>query len=126
MKLKFDPNQDYQLDAIDSITGLFEGQSLEKGDFEFSFLGQIDIQSQMGVGNKLEITEAQILENLKTIQKHNGLSESQQLEGMHFSIEMETGTGKTYVYLRAIYKLNKLYGFKKFVIVVPSIAIRAY
>lgn len=124
MKLKFDPNQDYQLDAIDSITGLFEGQSLEKGDFEFSFLGQMDIQSQMGVGNKLEITEAQILENLKKIQKHNGLPESQQLDGMHFSVEMETGTGKTYVYLRTIYELNKLYGFKKFVIVVPSIAIR--
>jgi type III restriction enzyme len=43
---------------------------------------------------------------------------------MHFSVEMETGTGKTYVYLRSIYELNKLYGFKKFVIVVPSVAIR--
>ncbi len=124
MKLKFDPNQDFQLKAINSVVEIFEGQSLEKGDFEFSFLGQIDIQSQMGVGNKLEITDAQILENLKTIQKHNGLPESQQLDGMHFSIEMETGTGKTYVYLRTIYELNKLYGFKKFVIVVPSIAIR--
>ncbi|MCK4447908.1 MAG: DEAD/DEAH box helicase, partial [Candidatus Marinimicrobia bacterium] len=92
MKLKFDPNQDFQLEAIKSVVGIFEGQSLEKGDFEFSFLGQMDIQSQMGVGNKLEITKAQILENLKKIQKYNGLPESQQLDGMHFSIEMETGT----------------------------------
>ncbi|MCD6441063.1 MAG: DEAD/DEAH box helicase family protein [Candidatus Marinimicrobia bacterium] len=124
MILRFDPNQSFQLDAIKSVVEIFEGQSLEKGDFELSFLGQMDIQSQMGVGNKLEITEAQILENLKKIQKHNGLLESQQLDGMHFSVEMETGTGKTYVYLRTIYELNKLYGFKKFVIVVPSIAIR--
>lgn len=124
MKLKFNPNQDFQLEAIKSIVDLFEGQSLEKGDFEFSLFGQMDIHSQMGVGNKLEISEAQILENLKRIQKHNGLQESRHLDGMHFSVEMETGTGKTYVYLRTIYELNKLYGFKKFVIVVPSIAIR--
>ena len=58
------------------------------------------------------------------VQQANGLAVSNQLDGMNFSVEMETGTGKTYVYLRAIYELNKKYGFKKFVIVVPSIAIR--
>ena len=54
----------------------------------------------------------------------NEIEKSTQLDGMHFSVEMETGTGKTYVYLRTIYELNNLYGFKKFVIVVPSVAIR--
>jgi len=77
------------------------------------------------VGNRLTLTEEQIWENVKRIQqRHEIKSENTELQGMNFSVEMETGTGKTYVYLRTIYELNKLYGFKKFVIVVPSIAIR--
>lgn len=70
------------------------------------------------------LSELQILANLKKRQSDNGLPVSDTLDGMHFSVEMETGTGKTYVYLRTIYELNRKYGFKKFVIVVPSIAIR--
>jgi type III restriction enzyme len=70
------------------------------------------------------LDEDQILENVNTVQKMNGLAVSNSLDGMNFPVEMETGTGKTYVYLRTIYELNKKYGFKKFVIVVPSIAIR--
>jgi type III restriction enzyme len=77
-----------------------------------------------GVGNRLSISEEQILKNVKEIQKKNELSVIEKLDGMHFSVEMETGTGKTYVYLRTIYELNKKYGFKKYVVVVPSIAIR--
>jgi len=81
--------------------------------------------SENGFGNKLSISEAQILKNVLDIQKRNGIeNKTLSLQGMNFSIEMETGTGKTYVYLRTIYELNKLYGFRKFVIVVPSIAIR--
>jgi len=75
-------------------------------------------------GNRLVISEDQILKNLQNIQKRNEITVDGKLNGMHFSVEMETGTGKTYVYLRSIYELNKLYGFKKFVIVVPSVAIR--
>ncbi|UXX81376.1 DEAD/DEAH box helicase family protein [Reichenbachiella carrageenanivorans] len=77
-----------------------------------------------GVSNNLVLSEEQILSNLQSIQKDNDITVSNELDGMHFSVEMETGTGKTYVYLRSIYELNKLYGFKKFVIVVPSVAIR--
>ncbi len=124
MKLKFDPNQDYQLQAIKSIAGLFEGQPLNQGEFELSFEGSALPYSDQGVGNKITLSEEQILKNLQNIQEENNINISDKLDGMHFSIEMETGTGKTYVYLRAIYGLNKLYGFKKFVIVVPSIAIR--
>ena len=81
--------------------------------------------SENGLGNRLTLSEEQILENIKTIQQRNEIKDKvPELQGMNFSVEMETGTGKTYVYLRTIYELNKLYGFKKFVIVVPSIAIR--
>ncbi len=126
MKFQFDPNQEYQSQAISSIVDLFEGQPLNKGDFEFS-LSQAEgslIFSEFGVGNKIQLTEDEILVNLQNIQRRNDLTSSIKLDGMNFSVEMETGTGKTYVYLRTIYELNKKYGFKKFIIVVPSIAIR--
>ena len=125
MKLTFEPNLQYQIDAIKSVTDLFEGQPMEDSimdsvmKFDDNILNNIN-----GVGNNLVLSEEQILENLKKIQERNEVPVSEKLDGMHFSVEMETGTGKTYVYLRTIYELNKLYGFKKFVIVVPSIAIR--
>lgn len=145
MKLHFDSNQEYQIEAIRAVTDLFEGQPLSGGDFEFSMTETGALLSENGVGNKLTLTEEQIWENVKRIQQRNeintllnppligGNSKAEYpldrgdhiaLQGMNFSVEMETGTGKTYVYLRTIYELNKLYGFKKFVIVVPSIAIR--
>ena len=121
MKLHFDPTQQYQLDAINAIARVFEGQPLNNGEFSFT----IDTPLPMGgVGNQLTISDEQILKNVQTVQKENEIPASTELDGMHFSVEMETGTGKTYVYLRTIYELNKHYGFKKFVIVVPSIAIR--
>ena len=64
------------------------------------------------------------MKNVQEVQIQNGLARSESLDGMNFTVEMETGTGKTYVYLRSIYELNKQYGFSKFVIVVPSVAIR--
>lgn len=124
MKLHFDPNQLFQLDAINSIVGIFEGQPLNHGDFDFSITHESYLFQEGGIGNRLTLGEEQILENVKTIQKKNELAVSDKPDGMNFSVEMETGTGKTYVYLRTIYELNKKYGFKKFVIVVPSIAIR--
>ncbi|MEO6330014.1 MAG: DEAD/DEAH box helicase family protein [Ginsengibacter sp.] len=125
MKLHFDSNQPYQLQAIKSITDIFEGQPLSNGDFEFTINTSGTFLSENGFGNNLVLSEEQILNNVKAIQKRNEIKESkQELDGMNFSIEMETGTGKTYVYLRTIYELSGLYGFKKFVIVVPSVAIR--
>jgi type III restriction enzyme len=125
MKLHFDSNQQYQLDAIKAITDIFEGQPLSGGGFEFSISAAGEFLSENGSGNRLTLSEEQIMENVKAIQQRNEIKEVvSALQGMNFSVEMETGTGKTYVYLRTIYELNKLYGFKKFVIVVPSIAIR--
>jgi len=123
MKLAFDPNLHFQFEAIKSITDLFEGQPLEDSILSFD-LKEKQKSFIQGVSNNLILSEEQILVNLKSIQKKNEISVSGSLDGMHFSVEMETGTGKTYVYLRTIYELNSLYGFKKFVIVVPSVAIR--
>ncbi len=125
MKLHFDPNQDYQLQAIKSIVDIFEGQPLSRSDFEFSIAeGSLQL-SENGVGNNLVLSEEQSLNNLQEVQRRNGIDPvSEKLEGLNFTVEMETGTGKTYVYLRTIYELNKVYGFNKFVIVVPSVAIR--
>lgn len=125
MKLHFDSNQEYQIEAIKSITDVFEGQPLSGGDFEFSISTTGSFLSENGFGNKLTLSEEQIWNNVQAIQQRNEIKYSNEtLQGMNFSVEMETGTGKTYVYLRTIYELNKLYGFKKFVIVVPSVAIR--
>lgn len=124
MKLTFEANLNYQQEAIKSITDLFEGQPLEDSILEFNLKEQGALNLINGVSNNLVLSEEQILSNLQNIQANNEIKVSNQLEGMHFSVEMETGTGKTYVYLRTIYELNKLYGFKKFVIVVPSVAIR--
>lgn len=130
MKLKFDSSQQFQLDAIASIVDLFNGQPLNKGDFtiELQVEQNAIFQTELGFGNRLEISEEAIFENLVKIQDRNDLEigkfDDFVSNGLNFTVEMETGTGKTYVYLRTIFELNKKYGFKKFVIVVPSIAIR--
>jgi len=124
MKLTFESNLQFQLDAIKSITDLFEGQPLEESIMEFHLKEKNSLNLINGVSNNLILSEEQVLANLQSIQEENEIAVSDTLNGMNFSIEMETGTGKTYVYLRTIYELNELYGFKKFVIVVPSVAIR--
>ncbi|MFA5557740.1 MAG: DEAD/DEAH box helicase family protein, partial [Flavobacteriaceae bacterium] len=128
MKLQFDKNLEYQHQAIASIVDLFRGQTPMQTNFTVSAqIGQIGVyDSTNGIGNRLELDEEEILKNLQEIQLRNGLPQTKSLKpGMYdFDVEMETGTGKTYVYIRTILELHKNYGFSKFIIVVPSIAIK--
>lgn len=126
MKLKFDPSLEYQSHAVDAVVGVFDGQPIAQSSFEISQTtgGLGLVQTELAVGNAVSLETEKILENVRAIQEQNDIEKVPALQGMDFSIEMETGTGKTYVYLRTIFELNKKYGFKKFIIVVPSIAIR--
>ncbi|CDX01525.1 Type III restriction-modification system EcoPI enzyme res [Desulfitobacterium hafniense] len=128
MKLQFDKDLEYQRQAIASVVDLFRGQTPMQSNFTVSaYKGQIGLyDSNNGVGNRLELDEDEILENLQDIQLRNGLPQTKSLKAgkYDFDVEMETGTGKTYVYLRTIFELHKNYGFSKFIIVVPSIAIK--
>ncbi|MDA3951897.1 MAG: DEAD/DEAH box helicase family protein [Spirochaeta sp.] len=130
MKIKFNPNLRFQAEAISSITDIFEGQEVCRTNFTVAPLkrgeGWLDglEQNDLGVGNRLRILPEDLLTNVQTIQLRNGLAPSEQLDGTNFTVEMETGTGKTYVYLRTIFELQRRYGFTKFIIVVPSIAIK--
>jgi type III restriction enzyme len=124
MKLQFEANQDFQLDAINAGVDLFKGQPAGASDFAYSKATSVSGTFLSVVANNLILDEETILKNLQTIQQKNGIEESKTLDGFHFSIEMETGTGKTYVYLRTIHELHRQYGFKKFIIVVPSLAIK--
>ena len=134
MKLKFDSNLDYQQDAIGAVTDLFEGLPPNPSDFEiildtYEHMGTQ--QNELGTGNALIPSTTQLLKNLRIVQERNTIPKSSSLIATddpysfpNFSVEMETGTGKTYVYLRSIFEMNRKYGFKKFIIVVPSVAIR--
>ena len=125
MKIQFSGNQPYQLDAIRSVVDLFEGQPLAGGPFEFRFESVTGLGfSELGCGNQLLLSPESLLANLRSVQQRNQLPMDGALDSMNFSVEMETGTGKTYVYLRTLYELHIRYGFSKFVIVVPSVAIR--
>jgi type III restriction enzyme len=124
MILQFEPNLQFQLDAINSVVRLFEGQPKDDGETDFLVKEEGKLNFIDGIANRLIISGEQILQNLQNVQRDNKVEVSNILHGMNFSVEMETGTGKTYVYLRTIYELHKQYGFKKFVIVVPSVAIR--
>jgi len=147
MRIQFDAQQQYQIDAVSAVLDIFNGQPLELPDFsviqatERSGLFEGQVQTEIGVGNRLLITPDDLRKNVKAIQARNEIEvadanaalESWPLHSStgdfvryccHFSVEMETGTGKTYVYLRTIFELARRYGFKKFIIVVPSVAIR--
>ncbi len=132
MKLHFEDNLDYQLAAIESTVNLFRGQDINRTEFTVSKLshpaGQMKLsgmeESSLGIGNRLQLLDDELLDNLKEIQLKNGLAPTESLASGDFTVEMETGTGKTYVYLRTILELNKRYGFSKFMIVVPSVAIK--
>lgn len=130
MEFRFDPDLDFQKAAIDSVADIFRGQETCRTNFT---VAPITVEEQakfssmegdLGVGNRLRLLPEDILENVREIQLRNGLAPSEDLDGMNFTVEMETGTGKTYVYLRTIFELNRAYGFTKFVVVVPSVAIK--
>ena len=130
MKLHFEPNLDYQHAAIESVCDLFRGQEICRTDFTVT-RDLADPQQRMafaendlGIGNRLTLLDDELLKNLHDIQLRNGLPPSADLASGDFTVEMETGTGKTYVYLRTMFELNRRYGFTKFVIVVPSVAIK--
>ena len=142
MKLHFEPNLDYQLQAIEAVCDLFRGQEICRTEFTVTMKAGSDVtpdkslgimaqqplsginDSDLGVGNRLTLLDNELHTNLLEIQLRGGLPQSSTLASGDFTVEMETGTGKTYVYLRSVFELNKRYGFSKFVIVVPSVAIK--
>lgn len=130
MKLHFEPDLDYQLQAIEAICDLFRGQETCRTEFTVTRdaadaqMRLAFAQNDLGVGNRLTLLDNELLKNLTDIQIRNGLAPAEALATGDFTVEMETGTGKTYVYLRTIFELNRRFGFTKFVIVVPSIAIK--
>ncbi len=144
MKIQFDAGQGYQLDAINAVVNVFAGQAnatqgaLTRLDSAFDIGG---LWSDIGIGNAMRLSSELLLENVRAVQATNSIALSDSLEPLthdyeaengekrthsfpNFSIEMETGTGKTYVYLRTIFELHRAYGWTKFIIVVPSVAIR--
>ena len=121
MKFEFDANQDYQRAAIDAVVRLFEGQIPVRTTLQFSWESNF-----AAIPNHLDLDSDQISDHLKEIQETNGIevSEFSTNRFPNFSVEMETGTGKTYIYLRTILELFQNYGMRKFIVVVPSVAIR--
>ena len=138
MKFKF-TIQPYQTEAVDSVVGVFAGQPYND---RFTFRRDVQIKKDvtnwqipeeelyMGFANaKLQLDFGQLLKNIRGIQARNNIKLSQTvasggLGACSLDVEMETGTGKTYVYIKTIFELNRQYGWSKFIIVVPSIAIR--
>ncbi len=130
MKLKF-KNQQFQTDAVEAVVDLFKGQEKLTSTFEISTgLNQIMFENELGIGNAVNITDTELLINMHDVQRRNNLPETNDIYddngviNRSFCVEMETGTGKTYVYTKTIFELHKRYGFTKFIIVVPSVAIR--
>ena len=134
MKLHFEADLDYQLQAIEAVCDLFKGQKACQTEFMVTmprdpaslFAGS---ESDLGIGNRLMPLRDEVQANLAKVQLDRGLKPTElpagnELNDANFTVEMETGTGKTYVYLRTIFELNRRYGFTKFVIVVPSVAIK--
>lgn len=147
MKLQFDPNQAFQLDAVAAVADLFEGQPKGPPEYAVINVGQwgelfaAQDRTELGIGNRLLMAEDRLRQNLRAVQARNEIEvqdaaappeawelfdgpANQARLSPHFSVEMETGTGKTYVYLRTILELSRRFGFQKFIIVVPSVAIR--
>lgn len=149
MKLQF-KEQQFQVDAVNAITDCFQGQEKGGGHFTLERSKQLmqkakqaaagvntlqfteEVDENIGYRNKLlKITDSQLLQNIQKVQQQNDIRESEVLEkpkvqkkGINLTIEMETGTGKTYTYIRTMYELHEQYGWSKFIIIVPSVAIR--
>ncbi|THU38319.1 restriction endonuclease subunit R [Niastella caeni] len=147
MKLQF-KEQDFQVQAVKAVVDCFLGQPLKTNSFtlersqniqrkaKLAAAGATEIdyalEEEIGYRNSpIQIPESVILNNIQQVQQRNDLHESLQIErpkgaklGYNLTIEMETGTGKTYTYIRTMYELHKHYGWSKFIVIVPSIAIR--
>ena len=131
MKLKF-KNQQFQTDAAHAVTDVFRGQRNQAmleftHDMGHNDNGELDLFDAVGFRNQpITVPAGQLLEQIRQIQipAQLKLSETIDMDDLRLTIEMETGTGKTYTYIKTMYELNKLYGWSKFIIVVPSIAIR--
>ena len=136
MRLQFDGNQAFQLRAIESVADLLQGQARGIADF-----APADLSPMFGSAtNRLDLNDDHLLYNLHLVQQRNGIpldpkleaieetirtvAGDQQIRFANFSVEMETGTGKTYVYIRTALELNRRYGLRKFIVVVPSVAVR--
>jgi type III restriction enzyme len=135
MEFKFDANQEHQVNAIAAVTGLLEGQPRIEAGLTFASGANF-----AAVANRLDLDEGALLANLQSVQERNGVEPDPALQCIeetietaagskavrfpNFSIEMETATGKTYVYLRTVLDLHGRYGLRKFIVVVPSVAIR--
>ena len=132
MKLKF-KHQSFQRDAARAVTDIFIGQRKSDG---FSYLFDEGRRNEPQLKLKhdtlayrnepIMLDRKSLIENIREIQMGQDLNPIENIvgDGLNFTIEMETGTGKTYTYIKTMYELNKLYGWSKFIIVVPSIAIR--
>lgn len=130
MKLKF-VDQQYQTDAVNAICDIFEGCKVKDSLFtiEGDNHNKLNFDTEgidyfIGHSNKVLIDDYTMLENVQNIQEQNDIQITDDLQKKNFTIEMETGTGKTYVYIKTILELNKRYGFTKFIITVPSVAIK--
>ncbi len=135
MKLKF-KTQAYQTAAVQAVVDCFAGQPPASAaamsyriDAGRGRRGTEDLFTDGFKNAEMELSERQLLKNVQTVQRHQNLPISDTLvktkiSPLNLDIEMETGTGKTYCYIKTIFELNKLYGWSKFIIVVPSIAIR--
>ena len=127
LELKYSANQQYQIDAVNSVCDLFRGQEFMNGEFLAELAGERSLFDTIGHSNGMRISLQQLESNLHAVQEENSLAPTDVLTDgrlRDFTVEMETGTGKTYVYIRTIFELNRRYGLTKFIIVVPSVAIR--
>jgi len=149
MKLQF-KEQDFQVQAVSAVVDCFAGQALKTNRFTLersrelmkkakqAALGTSTLEFESSVyedigyrNSPIQLHDNQVLKNIQTVQEQNDIHLSQSIErppavklGFNLTIEMETGTGKTYTYIRTMYELHKSYGWSKFIVIVPSIAIR--
>ena len=149
MKLQF-KEQDFQVKAVKAVVDVFAGQPRKTNKFTLERSKALikkakevatgvqtlefenDLMEEIGYRNSsMKVSDSQLEKNIKQVQQENDIKEITTIEkptgikiGLNLTIEMETGTGKTYTYIRTMYELNKKYGWSKFIVVVPSIAIR--
>ena len=146
MKFRFKIQQ-YQSDAVNAVADVFRGQPyVERTKYTMDMgsrpqaaqMTMFDVDAPQNLleedydvgfaNNRIELSSSMLLDNIKTIQSLANIKESDMLSNnlgaVDLDVEMETGTGKTYVYIKTMFELNKRYGFSKFIVVVPSIAIR--